>query len=703
MKNKLESVVALFSCFGFIFSISLVSAQDVPRQLRDSIHDADDLETVYVEAFAQNRLKTDQPLALSTLASSTISKFGSHTIVSAMNTLPGVRMEQRSPGSYRLNIRGSSLRSPFGVRNVKIYYKGIPFTDPGGNTYLNQLSLRDMNSIAVLKGPSGSLYGAGMGGVMIINSELSNLSFQKNNTAELELSGGSFGTKNGSIKVGWDGDKSRSMIRYSNFQSDGYRDHTALHQQVVSYETHVKLNEMEDLEGFLHYTNLFYQTPGALTKEEFDINPRAARPAAGIFPSAKESNASVEQKAFLAGLKHTYRFSEHLENTISLYGAYTDFTNPTFRNYELRKEPHFGGRTIFKYKRESGEVKQNYLVGGELQQGYFSQRDFGNIAGKPDTIQTSDDVNELSALVFAQADIQFKQGWEASFGMSLNYHNLHFRRYVPVEDADFRFKSHPVWAPRVSISKKIGADNLLYGSVSRGFSPPTLAEILPSTAEINRDLDAEKGMQYEIGSKGSYLNNRINYDVSLFVTRLSQSISSRKDASGADYFLNAGNALQKGAEIALEAVLYDDVSTFVSMIRSWGSLTLFDFKYKHYKVNDEDFSDKRFPGSAKLNFAAGFDLSTEIGLATHLTYQKTSKIPLDDANTIYAKDYDLLGIEISYPFKIGSNLGIQLFASGNNLLNQTYSLGNDINAFGGRYYNLAPKINFNGGVRISYN
>ncbi|MEJ0103149.1 MAG: hypothetical protein WDO19_11585 [Bacteroidota bacterium] len=38
-----------------------------------------------------------------------------------MNNTPGVRMEERSPGSYRLNLRGSTLRSPFGVRNVKVY------------------------------------------------------------------------------------------------------------------------------------------------------------------------------------------------------------------------------------------------------------------------------------------------------------------------------------------------------------------------------------------------------------------------------------------------------------------------------------------------------------------------------------------------------------------------------------------------------
>ena len=74
-------------------------------------------------------------------------------------------MEERSPGSYRMNIRGSTLRSPFGVRNVKIYWDEIPFTDAGGNTYLNQLSYYNFNSLEVIKGPGGSVYGAGTGGV----------------------------------------------------------------------------------------------------------------------------------------------------------------------------------------------------------------------------------------------------------------------------------------------------------------------------------------------------------------------------------------------------------------------------------------------------------------------------------------------------------------------------------------------------------
>ena len=78
-------------------------------------------------------------------------------------------MEERSPGSYRFNIRGSSLRSPFGVRNVKVYYNDIPLTDPGGQTYLNNLGFYNYTSVEIIKGPGSSLYGAGTGGVMLID------------------------------------------------------------------------------------------------------------------------------------------------------------------------------------------------------------------------------------------------------------------------------------------------------------------------------------------------------------------------------------------------------------------------------------------------------------------------------------------------------------------------------------------------------
>jgi iron complex outermembrane receptor protein len=44
---------------------------------------------------------------------------------------------------------------------------------------------------------------------------------------------------------------------------------------------------------------------------------------------------------------------------------------------------------------------------------------------------------------------------------------------------------------------------------------------------------------------------------------------------------------------------------------------------------------------------------------------------------------------------------MNLFAGGNNLLNTKYSLGNDLNAAAGRYYNAAAGINYYAGISLA--
>src|SRR6476661_940380 len=126
------------------------------------------LPEVVIHAFEQNNRLKNVPVALNYVGESSLKRFSANSIVMAVNSTPGVHMEERSPGSYRFNIRGSSLRSPFGVRNVKVYYNDIPITDPGGQTYLNQLGYYNFNNLEIIKGPGSSIYGAGTGGVLLI-------------------------------------------------------------------------------------------------------------------------------------------------------------------------------------------------------------------------------------------------------------------------------------------------------------------------------------------------------------------------------------------------------------------------------------------------------------------------------------------------------------------------------------------------------
>ncbi len=92
-------------------------------------------------------------------------------LLESINLLPGSKMEERSPGSYRLSVRGSTLRSPFGIRNVKMYLNDFIVTDASGNTYLNILDPELLSKIELYKGPEGADFGAVTGGTALLKTQ----------------------------------------------------------------------------------------------------------------------------------------------------------------------------------------------------------------------------------------------------------------------------------------------------------------------------------------------------------------------------------------------------------------------------------------------------------------------------------------------------------------------------------------------------
>jgi iron complex outermembrane receptor protein len=54
----------------------------------------------------------------------------------------------------------------------------------------------------------------------------------------------------------------------------------------------------------------------------------------------------------------------------------------------------------------------------------------------------------------------------------------------------------------------------------------------------------------------------------------------------------------------------------------------------------------------------------------------------------------LIGAKIGYQKWFNSKWRIKIVAGAENVLDEKYSLGNDINGFGGRYYNVAAGRNY---------
>jgi iron complex outermembrane recepter protein len=664
--------------------VSLLLSTIVHAQTSDTIQEVQ-LSEVQVKAYEQNRKLRDVPASIGYVGRMALERYSTSSIVHAVNSVPGVRMEERSPGSYRFNIRGSSLRAPFGVRNIKVYYNDIPYTSPGGQTYLNQLGYYNFSSLEIIKGPGSSLYGAGTGGVLLINS----LSDHEQPNVLAEYTTGSYQLHNAYAALTTGAEHWTSKISFQHQQSGGYRQHSSLRRDVLSWNNAYRIDSNRELQASFMYGDMEYETPGGLTLAEYQANPRQARPGTAFFPGAEQARTGVRQRTFLAGISYQQMLARTIQNKTTVYGAFTQLRNPTIQNYERISEPHLGGRTVFKWTHPLSFGALVVDAGAEWQQGFMSYTAHDNNQGQPGSLKSYNEADNRQSLIFTQASVDINN-WLLTAGVSSNQRNVHFRIFDPAPLPEQTKKFNNELAPRIALLHK-WRQLTAYTSASKGFSPPTTEELFPTGGEINLDLNAEDGVNYDIGLRGQL--KRLSFDINAFYFSLKNTIVQRRTAGGGSYFINAGKTDQHGTEAQLNYSIFQH-SSFFRRGLLWCSYTWHDFHYKEFKQVDNDFSNNQLPGVAPHSISSGFDLIAMNGLLGSITYYFNARTPLNDANSAYADAFHLLGLKMGYQKELGENWQLRLVTGVENLLDTKYSLGNDVNAFGGRYYNAAPGRNY---------
>jgi len=679
----------------FTFTFLLLHICCFPQEEQDD--STATLQEVTVRAFEQNRKQSNSATAVKYIEFNNGDRNNKTSLVNGFNTVAGVRMEERSPGSYRINIRGSSLRSPFGVRNVKVYWNDIPVTDPGGNTYFNQFAWNNFSYIEIFKGPAGSLYGAGTGGLILMNN------FRRWQPGiSLEYVGGTYNLHNIFMAARFGKNENKNLLTYAHNQTGGYRMQSALRRDNFSWITQMKISDKQQLTASVLFSDMYYQTPGALTLAEYNADPKAARPAAGGFPSAVNARAAIYQQNMTAGLTSAYQISKNVKNTTTLYGAFNRVKNPAVRNYERRTEPSAGGRTVFNWIKKTGDQSNLQIVAGsEFQQGWFNTQVARNRNGNPDTLQTNDDINYTAYYFFLQGDLTVNEGWFINTGFSLNKTKVSFTRLssYPVVKQSRSYRNEP--APRISIRKNISNNWHIKGTVSRGFSPPTIAELLPSTGVISTGLEAEYGWNTEVSMGYNLFDNRLRLEAAGFNFRLNNALVQRRDISGADFFVNAGNIKQRGLEFTADLfpLLFRSIIAYSNLNFAY---TFNYFRYGSFVRGTDDFSGKTVPSVPARTFSALADLQFKKGFYSYTTYYAASSIFLNDGNTASAGAYHLLGWRIGRRKTLQNKYKLNIYAGADNLFDETYSLGNDINAPAGRFFNAAPRRNYYAGISLQW-
>jgi iron complex outermembrane receptor protein len=681
----------VFTLLTLLLVSSHVFAQVIENPQEDTTRV---LEEVVVKAYRSGRPLKDVPVTMHVIDQKDLARFGPTSLVTTVNTVPGVRMEERSPGSYRFSIRGSVMRSPFGIRNVKFYWKGLPFTDGGGNTYLNLLDMSTIGQMEIIKGPGASLYGASTGGVVLLDSPPIAKEHMVASTTV-----GNYGLLRKSIQLTFgEGKRQTFDVSLSNQNSNGYRQQAALDRTNLRFNYDHAIAKKGKLSFTYLYARLGYETPGGLTLAQYEDDPRQARPATKVTPGAIAQEAKISNKTHYFGTVYQHDWNDHWSTSIGAYGSITDFKNPAILNYEHRNENNVGGRTETQYTFGSDERKHKVTFGAEYQMLSGPDRVYDNNAGQQGNLRTDDRLTSKAFFTFAQAEFQLPYQILVTAGGSMNYLNYNFKRVSVDPNLELHRNFSPGFFPRLAAIKKFGEAFSIYSSVSEGFSAPTLAEVLPSTSVINTGLNAEKGRSIEVGIRSELFDKQVKLNVATYDFRLKQTIVIQTNNVGAEYFANAGTTSQKGIESTIAwtpAIKVKQVDVF----RIWMSYTYNDYHFVNYETSGTDYSGNRLTGVPPTVVVGGIDFNLK-GWYLNAVINYTDHIPVNDGNTEYAHDYKIVSARAGKRFDVFYYLGVDIFAGIDNAFNEKYSLGNDLNAAGGRYYNVATGRNIYAGINI---
>lgn len=675
----LKSTLTFLFCLFLISCIAQVKTPDSVKKL----------DEITVKGYYNRQPLLRSVSAVSLIDSLQINNQNNASFVGIANTVSGVRMEERSPGSYRFSIRGSLLRSPFGIRNIKIYLDDFPLTDAGGNTYLNLIDIKSVSTIEIYKGPEASTYGANTGGTVLINT-----STLDQNKIEVGASLGSYGLFKQNVSITQTFKNYRFNLTQGYQKSDGYRDNSGLKRNFIQSTQQWDYTAKGQLKALIFVSDLAYETPGGLTAAQMVLNPKMARPATPTLPGAITQQAAIYNKTVFGGLSNSYQFNSNLKHVIALFGAYTDFKNPFITNYEKRYETTFGLRTFLDFSISKSNFNWNTQVGVESASTASKINNFNNNAGEATSLQAKDDLTADQSFAFLRMNFDINKRLLVELGSSLNFYNYSYQSYFPTVVAQKQKKFANQLMPKIAISYLISDILSARGTASKGYSPPTLAEVRSSDNLINSDLQPEYGWNYEIGLRLKTDNNRIYTNVNVFSYHLKDAITRRLNQNDTEYFINAGGTKQQGIEVEAAGWLIP------RRLQLRSSYTYSRFRFQDFSNANSNYTGNKLTGVPDHYVIGSAEFTIKKNIFLFAQHNYTTSIPLNDANSVEAKSYHLTELKAGLRDLTFGKSKLEIFSGINNLFNRSYSLGNDLNAANGRYFNPSVKINFYGGFLV---
>jgi iron complex outermembrane receptor protein len=619
--------------------------------------------------------------------------------------VPGVFAANRNnyAQDLQLSSRGFGARAAFGVRGVRLYQDDIPATMPDGQGQTGSFSLLSAQRIEVLRGPFSTLYGNASGGVVSIYTE----SGTPDPVVNLTASAGSYGTWIEGIKATGIAGGVGYVAAFSNFDTDGYREHSEAKRQIANAKitfsptdsTHVTVV------GSSQYQPQT-QDPLGLTYAQWQADPRQADPAAVLFNTNKTINqvqggVAVDQKI-------------NAETSVRLTG-------------------YAGNRTVRQYLALTGVAPTSSGGVVDLDSGYagvgLRLLWNGSLLGRPLTFNVGADtdrqdqtrlgyVNNFGAMgaqrrneddVVSDVDVYAEAQWSVLPELALTLGVRSSRvKYVSTDNYiipgvnpdDSGARNYRNTSPIAAAMWHVTDALNLYLSYGQGFETPTFAEIAyrPVGAGLNLDLNPATSKMVELGAKWLPTpEQRVN--VALFAAQTSQEIVTNTATGGRTTYRNADQTRRRGVEAEWDGNLGHGVTAHANY--TW-LLAEFADPYVSGLPPVVTPAGARLPGVPPQQFYGevvwtpggyfGFSLAGEV--------EYVGRIYANDVNSAFAPAYTLGNVRVGFAQDSG-RFRFTEYARLNNIANVNYVGSVIVGDTNGRYYEPSPGRNWYAGVSVS--
>lgn len=289
--------------------------------------------------------------------------------------------------------------------------------------------------------------------------------------------------------------------------------------------------------------------------------------------------------------------------------------------------------------------------------------------------------------------------------------------FIPTENSGFTDSdSWKNWSPRVGLQYFMNDDTQLYGSWSRGYrsggynfritAPAAFEAIFPVGSP--RAFDEEKVDSFEIGAKFDSADRRVQLNTAAFLTDISDMQRelnlSDPQAGVLQTIINTADATIKGVEVEGKFRLTETLllTGNIGLIDADYDEVLFDIS-SDGAVNDADLA-LSIPRVPKSTFGIGFvqdlDMDSAGSITTRANFQHRDRLAYTDNNFGFVQAIDNLSGNITWNLPME---GVSISVFGKNLLDEVQVGGDTQLPFGGPQSPAIPgSQNLSNGVNAPF-